>query len=314
MTDRADTLQTKRLVTRSAFFGLFLLAPVLNLFRYDLTQTRFILLGQPLSFHLELDWVARSGSPEVALQVLLWFVLPIVVLVPLVLWVAWKWGRIYCGWLCPHFSVVETINGLMQRWLGFPTLWEARRKGRHGRLVHWSGLTLVAAAMGFTWSLALLSYLLPPLPLYRDLVAGELAFFPGLFLGIATTLFTLDFLFARHLFCKYGCAFGVFQSLAWMINGRARVVTFDTKRAALCQDCDRACDKACPMRLPTRSHKRAKFTCTQCLQCVSACREVQKDNPDGSLLHWQPGEPGRQTVLIPVREIAAERTRIPTHE
>ena len=36
---------------------------------------------------------------------------------------------------------------------------------------------------------------------------------------------------------------------------------------------------------------------------MSACRDVQKDNPEGSLLTWEPGEPGKQTVLIPVRQV-----------
>lgn len=303
--NRNDTLQRNRLLTRSGFFLLFLLAPVTNVFRYDLTETHFVLLGFPLSFNLDLAWVAQSSPTEVAGQILFWFVLPIVTLVPLVLWIAWKWGRIYCGWLCPHFSVVETINHLMTRVTGRPTLWEALKKGRRGKIIHWAGLTLVCMAIGFSWALAMLSYLLPPIPLYTDLVTGNLAFHPALFLAVATALFTLDFLFARHLFCKYGCAFGVVQSLAWMTNGRGRVVTFDARRAATCRDCTRACDEACPMRLPTRSHKRAKFTCTQCLQCVSACREVQKDNPEGSLLHWEPGRPGRQTVLISVRQLDA---------
>lgn len=304
-----DTLQQKRLATRSAFFVLFLLAPVLDLFRYDLTQTRFVVLGFPLSFNL--NTVSQSAPAELAGQILFWFILPILILVPLVLWVAWKWGRIYCGWLCPHFSVVETINHLMTRITGRPTLWEALKKGRRGRILHWIGLTFVCAAIGFSWALAMLSYLLPPLPLYRELITGTLGFHPTLFLAIASTVFTLDFLFARHLFCKYGCAFGVVQSIAWMTNGRGRIVTFDTRRAAACRDCTKACDIACPMRLPTRSHKRAKFTCTQCLQCVSACREVQKNNPEGALLHWQPGEPGKQTVLIPVRQIEtrASQTR-----
>ncbi|MBY6192409.1 4Fe-4S binding protein [Marinobacter hydrocarbonoclasticus] len=298
-----DTLQQKRLITRSAFFLLFLLAPVLNIFRYDLTETRFILLGFPLSFNLNLDWVAQSTPAEVAGQILFWFVLPILVLVPLVLWIAFRWGRLYCGWLCPHFSVVETINDLMTRITGRPTLWEALKKGSTGKAIHWAGLTLVCALIGFSWALALLSYLLPPMPLYTDLVTGQLGLYPGIFLAVATAVFTFDFLFARHLFCKYGCAVGLVQSIAWMTNGKGRVVTFDTKRAAACRDCTKACDEACPMRLPTRSHKRAKFSCTQCLQCVSACREVQKDNPEGSLLTWEPGEPGKHTVLIPVRQV-----------
>lgn len=161
----------------------------------------------------------------------------------------------------------------------------------------------MCAAIGFSWALALLSYLLPPIPLYIDLVTGQLNLYPVIFLAVATAVFTIDVLFARHLFCKYGCAFGLVQSIAWMANGKGRVVTFDTERAAACRDCTKACDEACPMRLPTRSHKRAKFSCTQCLQCVSACREVQKDNPEGSLLTWEPGTPGKQTVLIPVRQI-----------
>ncbi|XKH01683.1 4Fe-4S binding protein [Marinobacter nauticus] len=300
-----DTLQHKRLITRTAFFALFLLAPAFNIFRYDLTETRFILFGFPLSFNLDMNWVIQSTPAEVAGQILFWFVLPILVLVPVVLWIAFKWGRLYCGWLCPHFSVVETINGLMTRITGHPTLWEALRKGTTGKLVHWAGLILVCSLIGFSWALALLSYLLPPIPLYLDLITGQLSLYPTIFLAVATTVFTCDFLFARHLFCKYGCAFGLAQSIAWMANGRGRVVTFDTKRAAACRDCTKACDAACPMRLPTRSHKRAKFSCTQCLQCVSACREVQKNNPEGSLLTWEPGTPGKQTVLIPVRQVDA---------
>ena len=301
--NRKDTLQRNRLITRCTFFGVFLLAPALDIFRYDLTQTRFILFGFPLSFSLDLAWVSQNPPTAVAGQILLWFVLPIIVLVPLVLWIAYRWGRIYCGWLCPHFSVVESINHLMNRITGRPTLWEALRRGHTGKAVHWAGLALVCAVIGFAWALALLSYLLPPVPLYTDLVTGELGRYPSLFLAVATAVFTADFLFARHLFCKYGCAFGLVQSIAWMANGRGPVVTFDTARAAACRDCTRACDEACPMRLPTRSHKRAKFSCTQCLQCVSACREVQKDNPHGALLTWQPGTPGRQTVLIPMRQI-----------
>lgn len=137
-----DTLQSKRLITRTAFFGLFLLAPVLNIFRYDLTETCFVLFGFPLSFNLNPDWVVQSSPMDVASQVLLWFILPILILVPLVLWVAWKWGRIYCGWLCPHFSVVETINNLMTRITGRPTLWEALKRAGAARLYtgpvwHW---------------------------------------------------------------------------------------------------------------------------------------------------------------------------------
>ncbi len=78
----------------------------------------------------------------------------------------------------------------------------------------------------------------------------------------------------------------MFQSLIWMANKKAMVIKFDRSRAKACRDCisyneHKSCDQAYPMRLLTRNMKPAKFTCTQCVQCVSACSEVHKDNPEG---------------------------------
>jgi ferredoxin-type protein NapH len=40
----------------------------------------------------------------VALSILLRGIVPALLLVAGFLAVAWRWGRLYCGWLCPHFS------------------------------------------------------------------------------------------------------------------------------------------------------------------------------------------------------------------
>ena len=272
--------QRFRTFTRSAFFALFLFAPVLDIFRYDLIAGHFVIFTYPLSLGLD----SIQGN-DAAVQVLLRVLLPAVVLIVAGIWLAYRFGRLYCGWLCPHFSVVELINGRMQVLLGRPTIWEAGSKPHS--ITSWLMLVTVAVTIAFTWALGLLSYLLPPITLYKDLLSAELSFTSWLFLGIATSLFTIDFLFARHLFCKFGCALGVFQSLFWMMNPKALMVSFDAQRAALCKSCNSACDKACPMRLPARSIKRKKFTCTQCSECIQACNEVQKDNPDGSLLRLE---------------------------
>jgi polyferredoxin len=100
--------------------------------------------------------------------------------------------------------------------------------------------------------------------------------------------------FARHLFCKYGCALGLFQSLIWMANKQAMVIRFDRERAKICRTCSqyqpqKACDAACPMRLPTRNMKRAKFTCTQCGECIQACAKIQQPFQREPLLHWVKG-------------------------
>ncbi len=96
-------------------------------------------------------------------------------------------------------------------------------------------------------------------------------------------LFALEFLLARHLFCRFGCAIGFAQSVIWMANPGAMVVSFDKPRGAVCRDCTQACDNVCPMRLNPRKNKRHMFTCTQCSECIQACDQVMKDDPPGLL-------------------------------
>ena len=106
----------------------------------------------------------------------------------------------------------------------------------------------------------------------------------------ATTAFFIEFMFARHLFCRYGCAVGLFQSLAWMANRRAMVIAFNRDNAAACKQCNNAGDNTCPMRLQPRTIKRRMFTCTECGECISACTQVQGGDAGLSLLHWVDGK------------------------
>jgi ferredoxin-type protein NapH len=307
-----NQLQRSRLVVRSLFFLLFLLAPVLNIFRFDLTTTNFIVFNQVLSFGMTPEWIKASDQWELGLRVLGYFILPIIITVITGIYIFYKLGRLYCGWLCPHFSVVEYVNGLMDRRIGRVTIWEAatfdnEQEAQRSKVFDWIIIVIISMTIAFLWAIGLLSYLLPPIPLYTNLINFEMGLYPTIFLIAATTVFTIDFVFARHLFCKYGCAFGVMQSLFWMMNSKAMLVKFDRGRAKACQSCDKDCESACPMRLPVRSFKRAKFTCTQCAQCISACQEVQKDNPEGTLLDWSEGEKSRHSSLIPVKTIEPKK-------
>ena len=162
--------------------------------------------------------------------------------------------------------------------------------------------------VAFTWAVALLTYLMPPC-LYEQIITLTVPWKQSLFIGVATLVFTVDFVMARHLFCRYGCAVGLFQSLLWMMNTKAIVVSFDHQRANLCKGCDKDCEDACPMRLSVRGYKRAKFTCTQCAQCISACQHVQRGNPEGSLLNWTPGEQIKQVSLIPLKDVTSVKPK-----
>ena len=290
-------LQRERAVAQVAFFALFVLAPPLDLFRLDLTQGHFVLLGQSWTLGLTAFQQGAIGPGEAALNLVVRGFLPLAALVAAFLWTSWRFGRLYCGWLCPHFSVVELINGLMRRATGRPSVWERRvlpALQPDGRTVapnawYWIPTALAVVAFAFLWALTLLTYLLPPAEIYANLLAGALTRNQLVFLTAATVALAIEFAFARHLFCRFGCAVGLFQSLAWMGNDRAMVVGFDVQRAAACQDCNNACDNACPMRLHPRTVKRKMFTCTECAECISACAQVQARQGRSPLLRWVAG-------------------------
>ncbi len=300
------TVQRSRLLTQMGFFVLFTITPIFDLLRYDLTQAHAYFLT--FEWHVGIDdFMAGNVSPLTAAgNVLLYIFLPLLGALALVLAVAWKWGRLYCGWLCPHFSVVETINRLMLRATGKHSIWDKKTTApweadgtpavRDAR--YWLLVVPSAIVFALAWAVVFLTYLMPPLQVYGGLLDFSLHKYEVIFLGVATTLLSCEFLFARHLFCRYACAIGIWQSIAWIGNKKAMVVGFDRERLNDCADCvggkTSACDAICPMRLKPRNVKRWMFACTQCGQCLSACATANRDKPQGALLTWVSGEAARQ--------------------
>ena len=298
--------QAWRLAAQAAFFIVFVLTPVFDLLRYDLTRGHAYFLG--FEWRLGIDALLSGQIPigVAAANVLGRLFVPLFAVAGLVIFIAWKWGRLYCGWLCPHFSVVETVNRLMLVATGKPSLWEPKTlplRQADGTLArrdrrYWLLVLPLALGFAFTWAVVLLSYLMPPLEMYPRLFSLSLLRGETIFVLAATIVLCFEFLLARHLFCKYACAVGMFQSLAWMGNKKALVVGVDRSRLAECADClegeGAACEVACPMRLKPRSIKRLMFSCTQCSQCISACATVHRDDPAGGLLGWVQAEAAQQ--------------------
>jgi polyferredoxin len=284
--------QTQRLLWRSAFFALFVLAPPLDIFRFDLNLGHFILFGFPWTLGIDAAQPVQSG-----VNIILRAFLPIALVVGAGIWVSWRYGRLYCGWLCPHFSVVEMINALMRRASGKPTLWgkellpERQSDGVeiHPRRSLWWLTLLTIVFFSLLWAVTLLTYLLPPAEIWGNLFSAQLTRNQALFIAVASALLVIEFTLARHLFCRFGCAMGLFQSLVWMGNRRALVVGFDREHASACAACDRSCEHACPMRLRPRQIKRKIFTCTQCQQCVQACERVNAPRRAESVLQMVSG-------------------------
>jgi polyferredoxin len=307
---RMARVQRWRRALQIGFFALFLVAPSLNLLRFDLHETQLWVLGMRWSLGID-DFVRGDvTATQAALNIVVRAILPAVLLVAAFMTVAYRWGRLYCGWLCPHFSLVESLNALLQRASGKLSFWDRQRTPRADRQPDgrwWPAFFLACAIFGFLWATTLLTYLLPPREVWGNLFAGTLTANQARFIVIGSVVFTLELMFARHLFCRFGCAVGLFQSLAWMANPKGLVVAFDRDRARDCRSCSTAkspqgsaCDTACPMRLHPRHIKRMMFSCVQCGQCLAECEnthDVQRRRPN---LEWKVG-------LDAVRETLRQR-------
>ena len=297
-------LQKLRNATQIGFFILFLLAPALNLLRFDLYETQLWFLG--IRWTLGIDAFTRGeiNATQVAINIVLRAFLPAIVFIGVFLSVAYRYGRLYCGWLCPHFSAVETLNNFLHRACGKLSLWDRSLTPRANIKPNarwWPIFGLSCAIMGFLWAITLLTYLLPPAVIWEGLIHGTLTPNQARFIGVASLVFTAEFAFARHLFCRFGCAVGLFQSLAWMANPRSMVVTFARERAKDCRTCDAprgsACDNACPMRLNPRNIKRKMFSCVQCGQCLTACDTSQQAQGREPTLVWHVGAEALRETL-----------------
>jgi polyferredoxin len=296
--------QDWRRITQAGFFLLFLLAPALNLLRFDLLETQLWFLGRRWSLGIDALVHGDIDATTAALQILWRAFVPALGLVAVFITIAYRYGRLYCGWLCPHFSMVELLNGLLHRACGKLSLWDNSPTLRDGRTPQprwWPLFGLSCLLVGMVWAVTLLTYLLPPELVWGNLVHGSLTANQARFLVVTTLLISLELALARHLFCRFGCAVGYFQSLAWMANPKGMVVAFERERARECKTCHlsrgSACDDICPMRLNPRNIKRMMFSCVQCGQCLDACEASQGAQQRSPTLTWRIGADALRETL-----------------
>ena len=198
----ARPMQLGHVIDADARLRLFLFAPALNLLRFDLNEAQLWFLGQRWSLGIDAFRAGEISANEAAMRIFLRAFLPAIVVVVAFLGVAWRYGRLYCGWLCPHFTLVETLNMALHRACGKLSFWDKHRTARAGvkpSARWWPVFGALCLGFGFIWAITLLSYLLPPATIWGNLFAGTLTPNQARFLVIGTAVFTAEFAFARHL-------------------------------------------------------------------------------------------------------------------
>lgn len=117
-------LQRRRRWLQGSFMALFLLAPALNLLRFDLNETQLWVLGMRWSLGIDAFLRGEATAVQTGWAILWRGFLPALGLIAIFLGIAYRYGRLYCGWLCPHFSMVETLNDLLHRATGKFSIWD----------------------------------------------------------------------------------------------------------------------------------------------------------------------------------------------
>jgi cytochrome c oxidase accessory protein FixG len=193
-------------------------------------------------------------------------------------------GRVWCGYTCPHTVFLEGVYRRIERWFDGDAVrrkklaeraWDFDKTWR--RLGKWS----VFAGLSLLLAHTFLSYFMPAPEVWKA-VTGPPSAHPAAFtFVIAFSLIVyLNFAWFREQLCIVICPYGRLQGVLY--DRDTIQVAYDTKRgeprgrytdpnAADCIDCQR-CIAVCPTGIDIRNG--TQLECVGCANCIDACDEV----------------------------------------
>jgi cytochrome c oxidase accessory protein FixG len=262
----------QRRLIQLAFFAVFALLPLFDLFRFDFTVSRFYFFRREI-------WLDEWTLIWLALMFAMW----LVAAASLIL------GRVYCAYACPQMVFSEVASDLDA--LAKKVVRKISLNGR-GAAVRVVSLALLAP-VSVLFSLLFISYFAPLPEVVRRLVRFDVGPWIGLLGLLTAVLFFLDFAFLREGFCRSVCPYGLLQGI--LEDGRSLHVKFD-EATGPCVQCN-LCAKVCPMEIDIRKGP-FQIECTRCGNCIDACDLIlgKKKRPGllafdfggAGVKHWDP--------------------------
>lgn len=269
-------VQRTRHMTQIGFLVIMTLLPILDLFRLDMAESRFVILGK--YFFINQLYLA-----------LIAFGLSILILAL----VARNFGRIFCGWLCFQTTWSEIGDSIVHKWRKVKKLKDPKKRGK--LLIQIIALLIVVIPVMLAFYSILVSYFVAPKVMWSWLTIGPPTWFLVLFAKFSVFGY-LDLLVIRHSFCATMCPYGIMQQKAQ--KNYAMRISFDPNQ---CIDCG-LCDQACLMDLKPRELKESD-PCISCAECIVACgvkaeklaaRGVQKGSINSLSFGFQSVEPEKK--------------------
>ena len=194
-------------------------------------------------------------------------------------------GRIWCGWTCPHTVFLEHVYRRIERFIEGPVA-EQKRLDRlswsdNEKLVKRGIKQVLFILVSVIISHIFVSYFISIPQLYQWMTHSPLMHWTGfLFVIIMSGLLYFNFAWFREQLCLAICPYGRLQSA--LIDDDSIIIGYDEKRGEPrgkprdpetgdCIDCKR-CISVCPTGIDIR--QGLQLECVGCSNCIDACNTV----------------------------------------
>jgi cytochrome c oxidase accessory protein FixG len=195
------------------------------------------------------------------------------------------WGRVWCGYACPHTVFLEAFFRPFERWIEGSRNERLRRNAlpwtNPGRLARKLAKHAVYVVLAFGVAHIVVSYFVS-LPRLYEMMRQPPAEHPGAFVWTFALVAGLYFNFSwfREQLCLIICPYGRLQSV--LTDHDTLVIGYDVARgeprgkaktagAGACVDCNR-CVVVCPTGIDIRNG--LQIDCIGCARCIDACDAV----------------------------------------
>jgi len=226
-------------------------------------------------------------------------------------------GRLWCGWACPHTVFLEHVYRRIERWLEGDAPkrrqldaapWNAQKLAKRG-LKHGIflliSITIAHMFMAYFVSLPNLWNMMSHSP------ADNWSVF--VFVFVFSGILYFNFAWFREQLCIVICPYGRLQSV--LIDDHSVVIGYDEERGEPrgkatqtgigdCIDCNR-CVQVCPTGIDIR--QGLQLECVGCANCIDACDAIMEklDRPKGLIRYGSlQSLAGKKTKWIRPRTIA----------
>ena len=183
-----------------------------------------------------------------------------------ILFISWKWGRLYCGWLCPGAGCQEAIflardkkvkSGDWLKWL----IW-----------VPWIGSVVLLAIRAGGFSKVDFFY-----NTTHGLSIGNIQGLISYFIVLLLLIVLPAFVVGKRSFCHHLCWMAPFMIVGRGIRNHFQWPSLQLKaNSEVCKQCH-TCTEHCPMSLPVENMVKhgniENRECILCGTCVDGCKQ-----------------------------------------